>query len=89
MQKDSFNYVLIEYKPAKTAVSPRSSPQGTFALTSKSSVLKSGFKLYRTEYSCKLMVLKQKKKQQQAKEEFTVKQLKTRMIEANFTSLFY
>ena len=28
MQKDSFNYVLIEYKPAKTAVSPRSSPQG-------------------------------------------------------------
>ena len=31
---------------------------------------------------------KQKKKQQ-AKEEFTAKQLKTRMIEANFTSLFY
>ena len=89
MQKDSFNYVLIEYKPAKTAVSPRSSPQGTFALTSKSSVLKSGFKLYRTEYSCKLTVLKQQKKKQQAKEEFTAKQLKTRMIEANFTSLFY
>ena len=89
MQKDSFNYVLIEYKPAKTAVSPRSSPQGTFALTSKSSVLKSGFKLYRTEYSCKLTVLKQQQKKQQAKEEFTAKQLKTRMIEANFTSLFY
>ena len=29
------------------------------------------------------------KKEQQAKEEFTVKQLKTRMIEASFTSLFY
>ena len=29
------------------------------------------------------------KKKQQAKEEFTAKQLKTRMIEANFTSLFY
>jgi len=26
MQKDSFNYVPIEYKPAKTAVSPHSSP---------------------------------------------------------------
>ena len=30
MQKDSFNYVLIEYKPAKTAVSPRSSPKEHF-----------------------------------------------------------
>ena len=29
MQKDSFNYVLIEYEPPKTAVSPRS--QGRFA----------------------------------------------------------
>ena len=33
--------------------------------------------------------IKTKTKKQQAKEEFTAKQLKTRMIEANFTSLFY